>query len=94
MSALDREKVDFVRLQLLAMRSELQDLETRLILLQQTLTPLLPDPTEEDLADKPDPATLLHSTLGCWLRDRLSPMLTEMERVVAGAETFGRLFQP
>lgn len=86
MSALDLERIAFVRLQLLAMKSEIQDLETRMIVLQQTLTPFLPDPSNEDLdADPPDPASLLHSTLGCWLRDRLSPMLTEMERVGAGA---------
>lgn len=86
MSALDLERVAFVQLQLQAMKSELQDLETRMLVLQQTLTPFLPDPSNEDLdADPPDPASLLHSALGCWLRDRLSPMLTEIERVVAGA---------
>jgi hypothetical protein len=94
MSALDRERIAFVRLQLRAMKSELQDLETRLILLQQTLTPFLPGPSEKDLdADEPDPATLLHSSLGCWLRDRLSPMLTEMERAVGDGEALGLLDQ-
>ena len=83
MSTLNEERIEFVRLQLRAMRSELQDLETRLILLQQALTPFLPGPSIEDLdADKPDPATLLHSSVGCWLRDRLSPMLTEMLQLV------------
>jgi hypothetical protein len=90
MSTLDQERIAFVRLQLRAMKSELQDLESRLILLQQALTPLLPDPSNEDLdPDKPDPATLLHSSLGCWLRDRLSPLLTEMERVVGNGEALG-----
>lgn len=88
MSTLNEERIEFVRLQLRAMRSELQDLETRLILLQQALTPFLPGPSIEDLdAGQPDPATLLHSSVGCWLRDRLSPMLTEMERVGEGAGT-------
>lgn len=94
MPTLDPERIAFVRLQLLAMRSELRDLETRLILLQQTLTPFLPGPSNEDLDDdKQDPATRLHSSLGCWLRDRLSPMLTEMERVVGRGEGLGLLDQ-
>jgi hypothetical protein len=32
--------------------------------------------------DEPDPATYLHSTIGCWLRDRLSPLLGEVGELI------------
>lgn len=79
MPVLDRERLEFVLMQLSGMRAEIQGLETRMILLQQALTPALPQVSpDENVGDEPDAATQIHSSLGCWLRDRLSPLLSEI----------------
>jgi hypothetical protein len=88
MPPLDRETLGRVQLQLEGVKIEIQDLESRMILLQQSLTPYLPPPTpeDEDLSEEVDeettagldPAAQIHASLGCWLRDRLSPLLTEI----------------
>lgn len=83
MPVLDRERLEFVLLQLHGVRSEVRALETRLLLLQQALTPALPRVSpDENVLDEPDAATLIHSSLGCWLRDRLSPLLAEVSTLV------------
>lgn len=83
MPVLDRERLEFVLMQLYAVRSEIRDLETRLIVLQQALTPSLPTISpDENVVDEPDAATQIHSSLGCWLRDRLSPLLTEISSLL------------
>ncbi len=71
--------LEFVLLHLLEVESDLQGLERRLIKLQQVVTPFLREgaPDEAVLEDL-DPSTHLHSTLGCWLRDRVSPLLAEV----------------
>lgn len=95
MPVLDRERLEFVLMQLYGMRSEIRDLETRLILLQQALTAALPQVSpDENVGDEPDAATQIHSSLGCWLRDRLSPLLTEISALLGSSGHLIEQLQP
>jgi hypothetical protein len=64
-------------------RIEIQAVESNLIRLQQVITPYLPVvSSDEAVQDEVDPATYLHSSIGCWLRDQLSPLLREVSGVI------------
>lgn len=62
---------------------EIQTVESNLIRLQQAVTPYLPVvSSDEAVQDEVDAATYLHSSIGCWLRDRLSPLLREVSGLI------------
>lgn len=81
----ESQALDFVLLHMVGIEAGLRELESRLIELQQVITPFLPLVSgEEAMPEQPDAATHLHSTLGCWLRDRVSPLVTEVSDLTKG----------
>lgn len=77
--------LDFVLLHLIGIESSLQELESRLIELQEAVTPFLAAGAGDEAAlEEPDPSTHLHSILGCWLRDRVSPLVAEVSSFTRG----------
>lgn len=81
----ESQALDFVLLHLIGIESSLQELESRLIELQQAVTPFLTAGAgDEAIQEEPDPSTHLHSILGCWLRDRVSPLVAEVSSFTTG----------
>ena len=72
------------REQLRVAAGELEDLRIRLLLLQASL-PLTPaDTSPEDVEEPPTPASEMHATLGCVVRDYLEPLIRDL-RAAGGA---------
>jgi hypothetical protein len=79
----NEERLQVVLEHLEKIRLEIQAVEGDLIRLQQVITPYLPVvSSDEAVQDELDPATYLHSMIGCWLRDRLSPLLREVAGLI------------
>jgi hypothetical protein len=68
------DEVEAVRAQLRAVREELTAVRFRLLGLQTAL-----GPAAEAEYDEADPASRMHSAIGCGLRDRLDPLIQDLD---------------